>query len=330
MNDNMKIFKGILKIVISMILAAAILSVISFCYNRTSPHVASGNGETDFKWTSEALMTTMAEGFSYLQMDENGYNNQTALDKIDVLIMGSSHVEAMQVDSDENMTAYFNGISDYSAYNIGISGHDIYRCVDNVEEALETYKPEKYLVIETSTIEFDKDEMLAVLEGKPEKAGSADTGIKKYIQLIPCLKPILNNILLWKDAGKKSGKGEAGEFIEEADYHDVSYRFLNKVSESAAAANVTPILLYHPSENLDDDGTVSYNIDEKYLNNVSGICSELGIVFADMTQDFKELYRNQNVLAHGFTNTEIGKGHLNEYGHRAIAERLARIIGGKE
>ena len=33
-----------------------------------------------------------------------------------------------------------------------------------------------------------------------------------------------------------------------------------------------------------------------------------------------------NILAHGFINSAIGQGHLNKYGCRVIAERIAIVI----
>lgn len=46
----------------------------------------------------------------------------------------------------------------------------------------------------------------------------------------------------------------------------------------------------------------------------------------DMTDEFKALYEEKHILAHGFVNTAVGRGHLNKYGHRVIAQTLAEKI----
>ncbi len=89
----------------------------------------------------------MTEGFSWLHVDENGFNNQTVPEHTDVLVMGSSHMEGFNVGKNKNAVALLSQtLPDLSFYNIGISGHNIYRCVDNVEDALDYYQPSKYVV----------------------------------------------------------------------------------------------------------------------------------------------------------------------------------------
>ena len=45
-----------------------------------------------------------------------------------------------------------------------------------------------------------------------------------------------------------------------------------------------------------------------------------------MTPSFSELFETENKLAHGFANSALGEGHLNQYGHREIAEEIANTI----
>ena len=50
------------------------------------------------------------EGFAYTKTDENGFVNTfpEKKDEINVLVMGSSHAEGFNVDSDENFTYVLN------------------------------------------------------------------------------------------------------------------------------------------------------------------------------------------------------------------------------
>ena len=42
--------------------------------------------------------------------------------------------------------------------------------------------------------------------------------------------------------------------------------------------------------------------------------------------DFYKEYVDTHQLAHGFINTEVGEGHLNEIGHSLVAKRLGDAI----
>ena len=45
-----------------------------------------------------------------------------------------------------------------------------------------------------------------------------------------------------------------------------------------------------------------------------------------MSQQFLDYYRQNNILLHGFSNTHIGEGHYNKYGHAVIADVLYNTI----
>ncbi len=86
------------------------------------------------------------------------------------------------------------------------------------------------------------------------------------------------------------------------------------------------MIVYHPLTEIDQHGDMINTTDENALNEFEKACKDIGIIFVDMTSDFEELYEEKHILAHGFINTAVGDGHLNKYGHKAIAERLTTII----
>ena len=45
-----------------------------------------------------------------------------------------------------------------------------------------------------------------------------------------------------------------------------------------------------------------------------------------MSEDFFDMYNRSHTLPYGFSNTEVATGHLNIYGHEAIASKLQEII----
>ena len=107
------------------------------------------------------------------------------------------------------------------------------------------------------------------------------------------------------------------------------HSFLSIICDDVEDTGITPIIMYHPSETLSEDGSVRYKTNIDDLKMFAKTCEDLGIIFVDMTPDFERLYEEEHILAHGFINTAVGTGHLNKYGHKAIAERLAEVIGGE-
>ncbi len=58
-------------------------------------------------------------------------------------------------------------------------------------------------------------------------------------------------------------------------------------------------------------------------------CTEFGVGFVDARSWLEEVYSQQGVLPHGFFNSEQGDGHLNKYGHEAVAKALHDYFKGR-
>lgn len=86
------------------------------------------------------------------------------------------------------------------------------------------------------------------------------------------------------------------------------------------------IIFYQPSTAIDCDGNYVDSTDREARKLFQSACEANGIIFVDMTDEFKALYEEKHILAHGFVNTAVGRGHLNKYGHRVIAQTLAEKI----
>lgn len=328
-----QIFQWFIKLLVAGVLSISILSVISFFYSFTGIHITNPTGATDYVWQKNQLMVNMKEGFSYVKMDANGFNNADIPDDIDILLMGSSHMEAYQVHQNENCASLLNEyLPGFITYNIGISGHTIYRIVDNIDSALKNHCPSKYVLIETNTVELDIEKMNEVLNGEASAIESHDSGLLFYLQKIPAFKPLYNQFDNWLNV--KTDNDDDNEFTEDTtvseEYIETLKNFLKTIKKSADTYGVTPIVFYAPNESVDSDGTLRFSTNQKYYDVYKNTCESLGIVFVDMSTSFKSLYKNERVLAHGFSNTAVGTGHLNKYGHKAVAVALAEMINKKE
>ena len=328
-NPGKKYAVAVGKMIIAGITAIIILSAFCYAYNHNGLRIRSESGATDYHWEPNSLISTMKEGFSWIMTDANGYNNAAIPEQIDVLVMGSSHMEAMEVAQDENTSALLDSmLQDMNVYNIGISGHKIYRCVDNFSYALECFKPKSFVVIETNRIRLDANEMEAVITGKAQREpASSDGRVMSILQRIPVFKPLYSQIDAWMAQDRKTVAAQSGESGGADDYAAVLDEFFRIVGEAAKTNGIQVIIFYDPPQEFDEDGNLDYFHTEEDVTLFKEACESNSIVFIDMTDTFAATYQADYTLAHGFANTGVGIGHLNRDGHRMIAEVLAAEIG---
>jgi hypothetical protein len=302
-------------------LSLIIISLFVLVYGYTGVHIENATGATDYKWMPNQYKATMTEGFAWMKFDSEGFNNITSIvSPVDVLLMGSSHMEAVNLPSEENAGALLNQmLPSMNVYNIGVSGHTIYQCANNLHNAVKEYSTASYIIIETDTVNLENDQMLAVLEGTLNHIPSYTSGIVYLVQrYCPAIKSLYKHIEDWRGAESR-GREESVELTSEETVLD---RFLSKIVSDADGRKV--IIIYHPLTSIDSNGKMI--IDPHGSDLFESCCVKNGIVFVDMTKEFQRLYDSQHILAHGFINTAVGVGHLNSYGHDAIAEQLAEII----
>lgn len=329
-------FKWCVKTGIAGMISVILLSVFTLVYSNSGVHITNLSQATDYCWEPDQYKANMVEGFSWLRMDADGFNNESKfsdLKEVDILIMGSSHMEAVNVGRTENAGALLKRlIPEYSVYNIGISGHTIYHCVNNLDSAVSYYNPTKYVVIETGMIELDIDMMERVLNGEFARIPSYDSGLVYSIQKkLPVALLVYRQIENWRAAAVKrnveavtADGAEVGEIdTGKPEYQEVLSRFLDEIRN--ACGNREIIILYHPPTGIDDAGNFLTE-DRDPVIQFQATCEDRGLHFVDMEADFKALYENEHILAHGFTNTAVGEGHLNRHGHKAVAEKLAKTI----
>lgn len=336
-----EIIKFILKFIISAFLAIAVLSIFNLAYAYTGIHIDNPTGATDYVWEQNQLKTSMGEGFAWMVMDENGFNNHPEYSRqcqqsgIDNLIMGSSNMEAVQVSQKENVAYLLNEkFEEKNTYNIGISGHDLYRIMDNVATAVRYYKPADFLLIETKDIVLDEQSMRAVIDQTASKIPSYDSGVIYYMQKIPAVKWLYKSMEDWISQSQAAllpgGSDAASEMKTEeiipASYEDTLTEFLGLCAQAVEDTACTPVIFYHPHAVVNTDGSVEFDSEKEYLKLFAAACEKNGILFVDMTEDFEKNYKENFTLPHGFINSYVGTGHLNSTGHQIIADKLEDIM----
>ena len=301
------------------------------CFNNTGVHIKNTTNATDYKWEPYQKKTKSNEGFAWITFDEDGFNNRLVPDSIDVLLMGSSHMEAVNINQDENVGVLLNEtLEGKSLYNIGMSGHTIYTCVQNISDAVSYYSPSDYVVLEAESISLNKEDMLSVIDGEYPEIPSHDSGIVYILQKkLPVVKALYKALDDWRSADNRSVASTPVPKEFDSEYADILNQFLSKAVSGVSSSGAKLIIFYHPTTKIDEEGNLLNKTDSDALTAFQKACEKNRIIFVDMTSDFERLYEEEHILAHGFINTAVGTGHLNKYGHKAIAERLAEVIGGE-
>ncbi len=339
-----KKFVWLIKAFVAFLVAFSIMTGFCAFYYNLPVHLTSQSKATDYYWEKNTTSIRATEGFAKVSVDDNGYVNTypQKSEKIDVLVMGSSHTEGFNVAEDENYVYLLNqkfasSDNDMYVYNIGTSGHTLERCLRNLESAVSEFAPEKYVVIETTNVSPSFVELEALQNGELEYLSSYDSGFIYYLQksdLFRILFSQFSNVLENENLPKIKIKKEmsAKSDVEESrdDYlkeYEISLEnVLEKSNLIARKNNVELIFAYVPHLEIDYNGAVV----EKELAEETKIflklCQKYDIVFLDMTDAFTDYYNKENCLLQGFSNTGVGVGHINKYGHFVIAEELYECI----
>lgn len=326
------------KIFISGIFAFIILTGFCCFYYNTPVHYASPEGETDHRWEPNAVYSRWTEGFGWGKTNNDGYTNLFDYRdqmKIDVLIMGSSHMEALQIAESKSAASRLNELLPNDlVYNIGISSHNFTTCVCNLEAALEKYQPSKYVVIDTWRVDFSEDDILKMIHGEVEEIKSYTGGILGLLQRNQYLRLMYSQLGNWMKMLNKPTQGkdvlDAAENDSQINNGIFVRELLSKLSLTVEKKGIKLVILYHPFITIDENGAMKILEEPFATMQFSQLCQEYGIIFLDMSERFLQEYEESYILPYGFVNTKVGEGHLNQYGHAMIADELYKLIGEEE
>jgi hypothetical protein len=329
------LFVWLIKVFVGGAGAFVVLNFFSLFYSTSLDKIHSESLMTDYAWGKGSFYSKLTEGFGIGFMDKNGYNNAASLAENptpDVLVIGSSHMEAFQVAQNESFAYVLDAeLSPLDAYSIGVSGNSILTCVKNYECALQTENP-KYAVMETDTVSFAGSSVEDAVNGILRDVGAfAANDIIRALSRIPYLRLLYGQLekINGGDIEILSAKVNAPQ-TDNTEKLPANIEQLNvltaKIRAISTENGVTPIIFYHPHLTINGDGTVTAKTDETDLKNFAAACENNGVCFVDLTDTFIDAYYNEHILPHGFFNTEISTGHLNADGHRMAAEQIARVI----
>lgn len=326
----MKVFHWLIKAFIAGCIAFALLCGFCFLWYNVPVHYDNPTGATEYVWESHKFYSKGTEGFALGRTNNEGFNNikdYSEGDEIDILLMGSSHMEGFNVAQDENAAAVINRLfeGEKYCYNIGTAGHTLLYCVDNLAAALDRYEPREYVIIETFSVDFDAESLRSVVDGSIAHIPSHNGGIVGLMQKLPYLRLFYTQH--FKDGGEAFGDTEAVEVTAPSeDYVPELDKVLEMVAAECEAQGVQPIIVYNNTVHINEDGSAYTPTDGEKLNVFAELCEEKGIRFIDLCPRFLEVYETEHLLPYGFSNTSPGGGHINKVGQRIFAEEVCKAI----
>lgn len=325
------------KFILAGIVAVLILSIIFAGYYLVPLRVDNPDKNTDYKWEPNSIWVRMEEGLSVGKYDANGFNNAEVVDNPDVLILGSSHMEAVNVPQHQNTGYYLSQMLNgkLSVYNMGISGHTFAKICQYLPQTMQVYEAApKYIVLETGGTVISEKESQDIINQTVLKTPVSHNTLLNLLQKSPFFRVMyyqLDGGLIKKlsDSGNvqtangiKAEKSESNtKEVDKTPYNDV-FGYLQMIQEEY---NTNIIIMYHPAEKLNSDGTVTYPQDETYIV-FSDEAQAHGLTFVDTTDAFITMHKEDYKLPHGFINGKLGEGHLNGNGHYAVAQSLSEAI----
>lgn len=333
----MDILRKILKVLASGLAAFAILCCLMCGYCLSPMFTESRFGNTDFVWPAHAPWFQMVEGISWGQFDDWGFNNPQVIENPDILVLGSSHMEATYIMQEELLSSQLQQLlgGEATVYNMGISGNNLMKSLQYLPRTLEIFEDGPDLIlIEANAFGMTQEDVSRILNGEIPSIYAPKPDWQKPILGLPALRLLAKqkNLGLFKLLNPPRKPAPAVDYelpgeplpadSPEGEVYDPLFSYLKDLQDSSG----TQILIfYQPTEELQKDGTVFFPQDPM-VRVFEKKCRDSGIGFLDLTGKFQDLYSREHLLPHGFITGRIGTGHLNAHGHRAIAEAVNQWI----
>lgn len=309
------------------ITAFAVLCALFFPYYTMPGRVPNAHGNTNFVWEAGSFWMQAEEGISWGRADEWGFNNPSVIEDPDILLLGSSHMEAVNVQPGESAAAQLSGLfaGEYSVYSMGMSGHDLPEVCHYLPETLAIFaESPKYIVIETRSLSLSENELDFILTA-PAAASKGRPASLKALRDLPFLSVLARQM----DTGLidlllpgLSASADAGADMPDAQLYD---RLMAHLAAIEAESGAQILFVYHRPGTFSPEGAFTWS-ENPYQAAFSAACGEHGIGFIDLAPDFATLWADESLVPYGFITGSPNSGHLNAHGHRTAAEAICRTI----
>ena len=333
----------LLKCALAAVISIVLLSLFSLVYYNPPIVIEQADGITNSKFIPNYRWSFMLEGVGFGKTDSLGYNNAYYDDctNPDIVFMGSSHLEGLQVSQKENCVYVLNekfdkddlSYNDFKCLNLGTSGHFFGVSANNFKYVAEKFNGAKYIVIEVSEIKFSPSELDDIIEGKFHQPMEKKGFIAETARKIPFIRLMYKKFNESSPADNNTSNEENVSTEADEDlsvYSEKMNIVLAGISEISKENGVIPIIVMHEQFWEESDGSIVTITDDKYNKAFENCCDVNGIKLIDITPVMIENYKEKYEFSYGFSNTAPGEGHLNRNGHRIMAETVYTHINEME
>ena len=323
----------ILKMAMAVLGSFLVINVLCFFYFDLPRAVTNRDDFTTRKNIPNHKVCYCGEGFGISQTDKYGFYNDgnVTFDNANIVCIGSSQTEAIQVNEEEKYVSLLNGMDEHNhAYNLGVSGQYFEKYCGRLPIIPRFFPSAGLIIMETIHMpkEDDWDAIMDTLS--TGNLAIEDHDWKEQNLLFRICRSIPYTALLKRQiTGIMEALNDKKDAVPEKTNGMLQYTIkANNTMEllRQKMGNMPLIFLYVPYMDMDHKGQVSVAEDKAKIAAVEKACKSNSIIFVNMGPAFLEYYNKNHVLPHGHLNSQVGKGHLNKDGHRMIADTLAKRI----
>lgn len=338
----MKILRYMAKLIVSGVLAVAVLSLFCYVIDNGPVVVEQPMNITNYRYREGSFWSDMREGIGFGTINNMGYNGLTDYDSSGesvIAFLGSSHTEAFQLLQKQQYVSIVqdkllqddNENNDFQCLNLGASSHYLKTSVSNFDYVASYFDDIAYIVIEINDVAYSPEEFQAMLDGKYHEPLNRDGLIQKLTDKLPILRlPLLRTLKKQYERAERAKEAVAAETAAtERDYG--AYRtavdkVVRHLAEVASNEHFKLVMFYHHGTQLDDELGMVRTDDLECVRIFDEVCQAHDVQFIDVIDDFILHYQNTSEPPRGFANTAPNAGHTNAVGHRIIADVLYDTI----
>ena len=238
------------------------------------------------------------------------------------------------------MNEWLSEDGELRVYNMAQHGHMFPELVAGFGAAVEEFPNSSVVILEINATLFSQNSLEAALDqrmfGREESGAMRWESASFFERLSVVAKEMLPFVSYWKDKqlpfmipdfggafGIVPNKEQETENLEfdEATYRRILEEIFATMKECYQGEI---IIVYHPPVELNVDGMKL--IRDPAQKVFEETCQRKGICFLDVGDAFLEEYEQTYAVPYGFCNTTMGAGHLNQTGHRIMAEELYQLL----
>ena len=342
---------------IALVISSLIANFLMPVYFYDPGWIKRDTGATQGIYEPGSMIIRGDEGYTVTQVDYNGYINQSS-DLVDsgyILVMGNSQSNGNNVMPNKKWIALLNDKiqeekeeTGVQIYNISVGGYEFYNQVEGIKAAAKEFPHSDAVILQITTTnipienllniqqrEFSEETRGGELIGNLTYQQKLRNGIKDYFPLLiylaelkfPQIDISFENAFLQGSVnyGKVVSDNVEDRTKELEVYEDALREVFSLLKESYPGEI---IILNIPAISIDEEANLVIP-ESEYDNIFETVCEQNDIEYLNMGAIYQENYEKYKRLPYGFANTKPGNGHLNEDGHKMVAEALNALFKEK-